>query len=233
MPMPPIDSSTAAFVAGMVTSVHCVGMCGPLSCSWALSRRKGDGPETFLAATGTYHAARLFSYAMLGLVAGLVGVLPMQWIGDGWRVLPWLLVILFAFFALELDRWLPKPAALVAPMRRLQERAFRQSGWLRAGMLGLATPLLPCGPLYLMFLLAMANGSAAKGAEFALAFGLGTLPLLWLAQTQLNRLGTRLKPVTLKRVQRGLAFAAAAVMAWRLVTGADGTPICHDPLAGL
>mgnify|MGYP003673030112 CR=1 FL=1 len=232
--MQAVDSSAAAFVAGLVTSVHCVGMCGPLSCSWALTQKKGAGPEAFLAATGAYHSARLLAYALLGLTAGFVGAMPMEWIGgSGWRVLPWLLVAAFAFFALGLDRFLPKPVFLSRPLRRFQERAFRQSGLMRAGLLGLATPLLPCGPLYLMLLLAMANGSAAKGAEFALAFGLGTLPLLWLAQTQLHRLSARLKPVTLKRVQRGLAFAAAAVMAWRLATGADGTPICHDPLAGL
>lgn len=229
-----IDSSVAAFIAGLVTSVHCVGMCGPLSCSWALSQKKSAGPETFLAATGAYHSARLLAYALLGLLAGFVGMMPMEWIGGtGLRVLPWMLVAAFAFFALGLDAWLPKPAMLARPLRRLQQKAFQQSGVVRAGLLGLATPLLPCGPLYLMLLLAMANGSAAKGAEFALAFGLGTLPLLWLAQTQLNRLSSRLKPVTLKRVQRGLAFAAAAVMAWRLATGADGMPACHDPLAGL
>jgi hypothetical protein len=64
--------------------------------------------------------------------------------------------------------------------------------------------------------LAMTNGSALRGAEFAGAFALGTLPLLWVAQGQLHWLGGRLSPVTLRRAQRGLALLAAVVMAWRL-----------------
>jgi hypothetical protein len=83
-------------------------------------------------------------------------------------------------------------------------------------LLGFATPLLPCGPLYLMFALAMANGSALKGAEFAFAFGLGTLPLLWLAQTQLHLISGKVQPQTMRKIQRTLAFTAALIMAWRL-----------------
>ena len=82
----------------------------------------------------------------------------------------------------------------------------------------------------MMFGLALANGSAAKGTEFSVSFGLGTLPLLALAQTQLHRIGIKLSPVTLKRVQRGLALAAAVVMAWRLrgtLTGEEPS-CCHS-----
>lgn len=39
--MPSIDTSAAAFLAGLVTSVHCVAMCGPLSCSWAVTAKSG------------------------------------------------------------------------------------------------------------------------------------------------------------------------------------------------
>ena len=130
-----------------------------------------------------------------------------------------------------LDRFLPKPEFLKGAVRGIQQRAFRFGANVRAAMLGLATPLLPCGPLYLMFALAMANGSAARGAEFAVAFGLGTLPLLWLAQTQLHWLGGRMQPATLRTVQRSLALAAAVIMAWRLRgtlgLGEAGATCCH------
>src|SRR4029078_14863 len=86
----------------------------------------------------------------------------------------------------------------------------------RATCIGLFTPLLPCGPLYLMFCLAMTGGSGAQGAQFTVAFGLGTLPLLALMQTSARWLNLRMSPVTLRRVQRGIAFSAALVMAWRL-----------------
>ena len=82
--------------------------------------------------------------------------------------------------------------------------------------MGGLTPFLPCGPLYAFFLALMLSGSALHGAEAALAFGIGTVPLLWLAQTQFHRLRLRLGPLGIARLQRGLAFAAALVLVWRL-----------------
>jgi sulfite exporter TauE/SafE len=224
-----IDTSAAAFLAGLVTSVHCVGMCGPLSCSWAISAQANG----FMKATSLYHGGRLLAYAVVGGIAGAVGVVPLGFFQQGAGVLlPWLLVLVFALVGMGLDAWLPKPKFLSTGVRRVQRAAFRLRGTVRAALLGLATPLLPCGPLYVMFTLAFANGSPSRGAGFALAFGLGTLPLLWLAQTQLHGLGGRLHPVTMRRVQRGLALGAALVMAWRLretLSGACETvpSCCH------
>jgi sulfite exporter TauE/SafE len=207
-----IDTSAAAFLAGLVTSVHCVGMCGPLSCSWAV--KPGEG---FARNTALYHGGRLLAYSLAGALAGAMGVMPLRWVQSGaGLVLPWLMVLAFVLVGIGVDRYLPKPGFLSKPLRWLQLRAFQLRPPLRAGLLGLATPLLPCGPLYVMLGLAMANGSAVRGAEFAGAFGLGTLPLLWIAQGQLHWLGGRLSPVVMRRAQRGLALLAAVVMAWRL-----------------
>lgn len=230
--MQTIDTSAAAFLAGIVTSVHCVGMCGPLSCSWAISKPGAQGESSFLQSTALYHGGRLIAYGLAGALAGALGIMPLRWFqGGAGIVLPWLLVVAFALVGMGLDRLLPKPEFLKGAVRHIQQRAFRLGARARATMLGLATPLLPCGPLYLMFALAMANGSAARGAEFAVAFGLGTLPLLWLAQTQLHWLGGRLQPATLRTVQRSLALVAAVIMAWRLRgtlgIGEAGATCCH------
>lgn len=222
-----IDTSAAAFMAGIVTSVHCVGMCGPLSCSWAISPKSGD----FMRNTALYHAGRMVAYAIVGAIAGAIGTMPLSFFQHGAGiVLPWLLVLAFAIVGMGLDAYLPKPKFLSGGLRRIQTAAFQLQGSLRASLLGLATPLLPCGPLYMMFALAMANGSPARGAEFALSFGLGTLPLLFLAQTQLHWLGGRLQPATMRKVQRSLALVTAVILAWRLRGtldfGSDAVPSC-------
>ena len=225
--MQTLDTSAAAFIAGLVTSLHCVGMCGPLACSWAVARGTNS---TFLRDTALYHGARLTAYGIVGAVAGTLGTMPKEWLQHrGVAMFPWLLVIAFVLVGIGADAWLPKPAFLTKPMARLRMKAMQFGSAARASALGLATPLLPCGPLYMMFGLALANGSAARGAEFRVSFGLGTLPLLALAQTQLHRIGVKLSPVALKRVQRGLALAAAVVMAWRLrgtLTGEEAS-CCH------
>jgi uncharacterized protein len=231
--MQAVDTSAAAFLAGLVTSLHCVGMCGPLSCSWALGGTAGTPVRrhSFTINTALYHGSRLTSYGIIGAIAGLIGIMPLRWFQHGGGVLlPWLLVLAFVLVGLGLETWFPKPAVLSKPIVKLRLTAMKLSGRLRASLLGFATPLLPCGPLYMMFALAMANGSAARGAEFTVAFGLGTLPLLWLAQTQLHWLGGRLQPATLRKLQRGLALSAAVIMAWRLrgtVMGDDVPTCCH------
>jgi sulfite exporter TauE/SafE len=79
-----------------------------------------------------------------------------------------------------------------------------------------ATPLLPCGPLYFLLSLALLSGSALRGAEVLLAFGLGTVPLLWLAQANYRWLRARTGPRLLARAQSALALGVALLLAWRL-----------------
>jgi len=96
-------------------------------------------------------------------------------------------------------------------------------GWVRgkpsvqvAAIMGAATPLLPCGPLYFIVAIASFAGSAVAGAELLLAFGLGTAPLLWLAQANVGWLRARLNPTTLSRARIGLSTVTALVLMWRL-----------------
>ena len=88
--MQTIDTSAAAFLAGIVTSVHCVGMCGPLSCSWAISKSGSQGESSFLQSTALYHGGRLVSYGLAGALAGALGIMPLRWFqGGAGIVLPW------------------------------------------------------------------------------------------------------------------------------------------------
>jgi sulfite exporter TauE/SafE len=214
MELAAVHSPAAAFVAGLVTSLHCAGMCGPLACS--LMPVKGDRSDAQTVST-VYHGARLTSYALLGALAGGLGRAPLTWVSQSaLRWLPWVMVLFFVALALRWDRHLPKLAAL-------GRVTFRLQGWLRgrsrteaAAALGFATPLLPCGPLYFLVALALLSGSALHGVEVMLAFGLGTVPLLWLAQTQFHWVRQKLSPLWLDRARLTLALTTAAVIGWRL-----------------
>jgi len=133
--------------------------------------------------------------------------------------------------AFRLDRYFPKPIWLGSLYKKVTARFMRLRKPAAAAVIGLASPLLPCGPLYMIFGLALFSGSALKGAEFAIGFGLGTLPLLWLAQSHFMRVQLKVTPATLIRIQRTLAMIAALVVAWRLRTtlGIEGAEdwVCH------
>lgn len=209
-----ITTTTGALLAGLVTSLHCAGMCGPIACGvGTLARTEA---ERMTAAT-LYHGGRLISYGLIGALCGSLGKQPLQWFFDSPAVLlPWALVVALILSAFGLDKKIPRPAILNRFTARARFRTSRFSTLGAASMMGLLTPLLPCGPLYLVFGVALLAGSPAKGAEFTLAFGLGTVPLLWLAQHQFHKFRARVKPLTMQRLQRGLAMVTALMMAWRL-----------------
>jgi uncharacterized protein len=222
-----ISTPAAAFVAGLVTSLHCAGMCGPLTCMMAPAR--GDKVDPHTVAT-VYHGARLAGYTLLGMLAGGLGRLPFDWAGaSAVRVLPWVLVAFFVIVGFRLEKKLPRLAVLTRWQWRLQNALRGRSRLRVAAVMGAATPLLPCGPLYFLIALAAFTGSAVRGAEFMLAFGLGTVPLLWLVQANYGRLRMKMTPVMLARVQSGLALVTALVLAWRLRAGGPGMEnfICH------
>lgn len=207
-------TTLVALVTGAATSLHCAGMCGPIACGvGTLAKSEGER----LAAASLYHASRLASYGIIGALCGALGQQPLKWFFSSPAViLPWGLVLVLLLMATGLDKRIPRPAILNRLTAKARFKACRLSAFAGASAMGLLTPFLPCGPLYVIFAAAMLAGSAAKGAEFTVAFGLGTVPLLWLAQHQFHRLRARLTPTLLRRVQRGLAFTTALVLAWRL-----------------
>jgi uncharacterized protein len=219
-----ISTPAAAFVAGLVTSLHCAGMCGPLACM--LAPAKDDRADPFTVAT-VYHGARLTGYTLLGALAGGLGRLPFDLAGgSAVSVLPWVLVAFFLVVGFRLEKRLPRLAVLTRLQWKLQNALRGRSRLRVAAVMGAATPILPCGPLYFLIAISAFAGSAVRGAEFMLAFGLGTAPLLWLVQANYGRLRMKLTPAVLGRLQAGLALVTAMVLTWRLSAG-DGGFLCH------
>ncbi len=202
MSSPVINTAAGAFVLGLVTSLHCATMCGPLLCTAV----RGPG-------TG-YHLGRFVSYTSLGAVAGAVGEVPLRRLMDSpLRVLPWVLVLLLAGLLAGWKLRLPRPLFL----RRFTARQTLkpESRW-KSFSLGALTPLLPCGPLYLVLAACLVSGSALQGARFAAAFTMGTIPLLWLSGQGWGRLRQHLAPARLRLAQRVLAGLALGMLLWRL-----------------
>lgn len=212
-----VNTATGAFLLGLATSVHCVGMCGPLACGVAGFSK---GKINHGAAAG-YHFGRVASYTVLGLLAGAIGDLALGWLKIGAVhatvvILPWALVAALLLFGLGLDKHLPR-VPLFAKLGLRLRGWFTKVGPGRGGLaLGLATPLLPCGPLYLVFGLALITGSALRGAEFLAAFALGTIPLLWVTQGGWLWLRGRFGARGLDIARRSLLILTAVVLAWRL-----------------
>ena len=226
MQLPEINAPAGAFLAGLITSVHCIGMCGPLACAICPTGAGKRGHATL----GVYHMSRLVSYVVLGALAGALG----QSVGGVFqgaptKLLPWAFVILFVGIALGLDKYLPSIPVLNRVFAKFQTVLNTLRGIKAGALLGLFTPFLPCGPLYLVIGVALFSGSAVAGGQMMAMFALGTIALLWVLQAQLLNLSKIVGPVTLQRIQRALAIFAALLIIWRVTGGATFDP--SDPAA--
>lgn len=209
------ETGPAAFLAGLAVSPHCAGMCAPLACALA---PWGGPPEERTVFATAHHAVRILAYAAVGAAAGALGLNFGKWLDVSlFRWLPWALLAFYLLIALRLDKGLPIPAWVSRLNARLMHRVRGLPPAAAGGLLGLITPLIPCGPLHAMFGLAFLAGSAGRGAEIAAGFALGTLPLLWAAQAGFFRLRAKLGTERLTLIRRVTALLAAAVMAWRLL----------------
>lgn len=220
-----ISGAATAFIAGMATSPHCVGMCGPIGCA-VIPLGKGGTTSGNLA---LYHGARAISYMLLGAIFGALGsVMVVVLQSPPARVLPWVMVAALLAIGLRLDRFLPKPAGWTRAYHRLNGRLRQLPAPALSAGLGAATPLLPCGPLYMIWILCLFSGSPLLGAELGLGFALGTIPLLWLGQAAYLHYQKKFSPTLLRRIQAGIALAAAAIITWRMIAsgGQFGEMLC-------
>jgi len=164
-----------ALTLGLLGSLHCAAMCGPLQVALPLPPGK---PGRVLAARGIYQLGRLITYGLLGVIAGLAGQSFVLAGGQRWLSMALGVAILAGFF------W-SKKAAISAPVVRmvfwlkramadqLQRRTFRS-----LALLGMLNGLLPCGLVYAALAGAVATGSLAGALLFMLVFGAGTLPTM-------------------------------------------------------
>jgi len=223
---PELSGPLAALLAGAVTSLHCVGMCGPLACTACASP---CGKESN-AASGIYHGSRLISYLAVGFAAGWLGErLAAELLGGATRAMTWIFVLFFLTVVAGLDKRLRLPTPGIW-LQRLLRRPAGISGrpFGRAAALGILTPLLPCAPLYLVVAAAALAGSAWSGALLMGAFVLGTIPLLFAAQNRMAALGEHCSPRTMDRLRRGLALVSILLLLVRGTYSAEtGCPMCH------
>jgi sulfite exporter TauE/SafE len=180
---------TSMFLLGLATSLHCVGMCGPMVVTYAVRSVPGGSWLRDLAPNALYQAARILSYVVVGAVLGAVGAAF-----NLSAIRPWILVLAGVFMivlglgmtgkAPWAARLSPRPPkALVSALSKLRRRAVAdesrgESDWATPAAFGLLTGLMPCAPLQGAQVAAAASGSAVNGAAGMLAFGLGTMPLL-------------------------------------------------------
>jgi sulfite exporter TauE/SafE len=192
------------FVLGLVGSLHCAGMCGPLALALPAT-----GPSTgaFVLGRLAYNLGRIVTYCCLGLIFGLVGRTLLlagiqRWVSIGLGAA--LLVGLFA--SRRLVSWRPV-TALVEALKSRMAALLRRRSFFSLALLGLCNGLLPCGLVYVACgAVATSSSGILAGAEYMAAFGVGTVPMMLAIS-----LSGRLVPLRL-RLQLGKAIPVSVFL---------------------
>lgn len=207
-----------SFVFGAVNSLHCACMCGPLALAFQC------GAKGAIA----YHITRTTSYTLLGVgLGGLGSVLGSQQLGTPTAYVAFVLAAGLIALATIGERGAVSIPGLGNTLQTAMARTRSWSPVTRAGLLGLFTPLLPCGLLWAALAGATVAGSGVDGGKVMAGFALGSLPLLLLAQTQATRLARRFGPNSLRWLQRSAMILAAGMLIWRGVISLQGESCCH------
>lgn len=180
-------SYVVAFSIGLLSVLHCVGMCSGIigALSFSLPAQIHNSKRQLLPYVFAYNVGRIMSYTVAGgLVAGLSGqVLESASPRFGHSVLLWMSTIVLLIIGLHLSGWFPKLHVLERmgqPVwRRLEpygRRLLPVKSPFHAFMFGAVWGWLPCGLVYSTLIWAASSGEVVTGALLMFLFGLGTLP---------------------------------------------------------
>ena len=220
----------AGFVFGILSSFHCVGMCGAIALALPGA---ADSGWRWLAGRLTYHAGRIAMYALLGAVVGALGR-SLQVLGwqQGLSIASGVLILLLVVVPETTRARAATAVGLARPLAAVQRGLsywFQRAGFGALLLTGALNGLLPCGMVYLALAGALSAPGVGGAAAYMALFGVGTLPLLlgW------SLTGRLVGPALRFRLRRAVPWAAGALAVLFIVRGLGlGIPYL-SPAAGL
>lgn len=200
-----------AFMIGLLGSVHCIGMCGPLA--FAVPSLK-PGIGYLVLDKVLYQTGRIISYCILGALIGLIGrQLWMSGLQQGISIFTGVLIIAAAcsrIFKLSAGRG---SSLLLKPFNKMFGYALKHKA--NHLIIGMINGLLPCGFVYLALAGALNMGNVALSVSYMFWFGVGTAPLMLLATIGMGFTGTLVR----QRINKIIPFLMLFLGCWFVLRG--------------
>lgn len=172
-----MENLLAGILLGLMGSVHCIGMCGPLVMS--IHTRNGQNKSN-IGYQAAYHFGKITAYLIIGLIFGSIGqslhvFLSQQklsiLLGIGF-----ILYFLFSHFKFGNSSYLF--ASKLTQVSRFFTSIVEQKSLPKLFLSGLGNGFLPCGLVYTAASASIASGHWETSLWFMFGFGLGTIPSL-------------------------------------------------------
>lgn len=189
------------FVLGLITSVHCIAMCGGINLSQCIPQQKKADNTSKLAVfrlSFFYNLGRVLSYTAVGFVLGMIGMLiggdrevGLSTVLQGsLKIIAGVFMVIMGINMLDCFPWLRK--FTIRMPRFLAQRIGKEKAKSnRPFIIGILNGFMPCGPLQSMWIVALATGNPFSGALSMFLFSLGTVPLMFGLGTIVTALGRK------------------------------------------
>jgi len=169
----------SAFIFGLISSFHCIGMCGPIAMMLPVDRNNSAKKVTQII---TYHLGRLTAYGTIGFVFGLLGkgffLAGMQQKLSIFIGVAMILVILIPEKVFARYNFSKPVFVLISKIKTTLGSQFKNKSYQSLFTIGLLNGFLPCGMVYVALFGAIAMQSAGFGILYMILFGLGTIPMM-------------------------------------------------------
>jgi sulfite exporter TauE/SafE len=169
----------SAFFFGLISSFHCIGMCGPIALMLPVER---NNPSKKVIQIITYHLGRLSAYATIGFLFGLLGkglfLAGFQQKLSIFMGITMVVVILIPEKVLAKFNFSKPIFKLISKIKTTLGSQFKNKSYQSLFIIGLLNGFLPCGMVYVALFGAIAMQSEGCGVLYMLLFGLGTIPMM-------------------------------------------------------
>ncbi len=198
----------SAFIFGLISSFHCIGMCGPIAMMLPVDRASQAKKVSQIL---TYHIGRLTAYASIGLVFGLVGrglyLAGMQQKMSIFIGLAMILVILIPEKVFAQYNFSKPVFVLISKVKSTLGKQFKNKSYKSLFTIGLLNGFLPCGMVYVALFGAIAMQNESLGVLYMLLFGLGTVPMM----SSVVYLQSFLTVPVRNKIQKAIPYVAVAM----------------------
>ena len=191
----------SAFIFGLISSFHCIGMCGPIAMMLPVDRTNQTKKAIQII---TYHLGRLTAYGTIGFVFGLLGkgFLLAGLIGVAMISVVLIPDKIFAKYNFS------KPVfKLISKIKTALGSQFRNKSFKSLFTIGLLNGFLPCGMVYVALFGAIAMQSESLGVLYMILFGLGTVPLM----SSVVYINSFITVPIRNRIQKTIPYVAVAI----------------------
>jgi uncharacterized protein len=173
------DMIYTAFLMGLIGSLHCIGMCGPIAMMLPADKSK---QSRFIVGRILYNFGRIVTYSILGLTIGLIGEQISFLIPQ--KILSIFIGFLIIFIFIIPPKWqnrlsiLPRINKFNNFIKSLLSVFYKKYSFISQFTFGLLNGLLPCGMVYAALSGAFLMNHAWQSMLFMTLFGIGTLPMM-------------------------------------------------------